>query len=207
MPYDPTRHHRRSIRLKGYDYTQPGAYFVTLVTHERMPLFGEIVNGEMRLNDIGRVSEQCWLDVPFHFPHVALDAFVIMPNHVHGILWIVESPPEILEMPETVGAKNFSPLPPPSSPSSSTKRPRGTSKTIGSVVRGFKIGVTKWVRKNTDIYIVWQQNYHEHIIRHERALNAIRRYILENPLRWHLDRENPARTGSDPLAQDIWGMF
>jgi putative transposase len=203
MPYDPTRHHRRSIRLKGYDYTQPGAYFVTLVTHERMPLFGEIVNGEMRLNDIGRVAERCWLDIPSHFPHVALDAFVIMPNHVHGILWIVESPPETPEMPEMVGAKNFSPLPPPSS----AERPRGTSKTIGSIVRGVKIGVTQWVRQNTDIYIVWQRNYYDRIIRNERALNAIRRYILENPLRWHLDRENPACTGPDPLAQAIWAMF
>jgi putative transposase len=104
MPYDPNRHHRRSIRLKGYDYTQPGAYFVTLVTYERMPLFGEIVNGEMRLNDIGRVAERCWLDIPSHFPHVALDAFVIMPNHVHGILWIIESPPGTAE---TERAKNF----------------------------------------------------------------------------------------------------
>jgi len=203
MPYDPTRHHRRSIRLKGYDYTQPGAYFVTLVTHERMPLFGEIVNGEMRLNDIGRVAERCWLDIPSHFPHVALDAFVIMPNHVHGILWIIESPPGTAEMPEMVGAKNFSPLPPPSS----TEHPRGTSKTIGSVIRGFKIGVTQWVRQNTDIYIVWQRNYYEHIIRNERALNAIRQYIIENPRRWQMDRENEARTAPDPLAQAIWNML
>ncbi len=204
MPYDPNRHHRRSIRLKGYDYTQPGAYFITIVTYERMPLFGDIVNGEMRLNAIGRVAERCWLDIPSHFPHVALDAFVIMPNHVHGILWIVESPPET---PEMVGAKNFLPLPPPSSPPSSTERPRGTSKTIGSVIRGFKIGVTKWVRQNTDIYIVWQRNYYEHIIRHERALNAIRQYIIENPRRWQMDRENQARTAPDPLAQAIWNML
>jgi len=203
MPYDPNRHHRRSIRLKGYDYTQPGAYFVTLVTYERMPLFGEIVNGEMRLNDIGRVAERCWLDIPSHFPHVALDAFVIMPNHVHGILWIIESPPGTAEMPEMVGAKSFSPRPPPSS----TEHPRGTSKTIGSVIRGFKIGVTKWVRQNTDIYIVWQRNYYEHIIRNERALNAIRQYIIENPRRWQMDRENEARTAPDPLAQAIWNML
>jgi putative transposase len=232
MPYDPNRHHRRSIRLKGYDYTQPGAYFVTLVTYERMPLFGEIVNGEMRLNDIGRVAERCWLDIPSHFPHVALDAFVIMPNHVHGILWIIESPPGTAE---TERAKNFSPpsppspsplsppspLPPPSPlsripsstrpPSSSqpppTEHPRGTSKTIGSVIRGFKIGVTQWVRQNTDIYIVWQRNYYDRIIRNERALNAIRQYIIENPRRWQMDRENEARTAPDPLAQAIWNML
>ena len=204
MPYDPNRHHRRSIRLKGYDYTQPGAYFITIVTHERIPLFGNIVNGEMRLNDIGRVAERCWLDIPSHFPHVELDVFVIMPNHVHRILWIVETPP-------MVGAKNFSPLPSspvsPLPPSSSAERPRGTSKTIGSIVRGFKIGVTQWVRQNPDVHTVWQRNYYERIIRNEYDPNTIRRYILENPLRWHLDYENPARTGSDPLAQAIQSVF
>ena len=199
----PNRHHRRSIRLKEYDYIQPGAYFITIYTYDRAGLFGEIVEGEMRLNDCGRVAEQCWLDIPSHFPHAELDAFVIMPNHVHGILWIVETPPAM------VGAKNFSPLPPtpPISPPTPTERPRGTSKTIGSVVRGFKIGVTKWARQNTDIHIVWQRNYYEHIIRHERALNAIRHYIIENPPRWHLDRENNARAAPDPLARAIWGMF
>jgi REP element-mobilizing transposase RayT len=222
MPYDPQRHHRRSIRLPGYDYTQPGAYFVTIVTHERMPLFGDIVDGEMRLNDAGRVAEQCWLDIPSHFPHVALDAFVIMPNHVHGILWIVETPPTTgaagtmgtVETVETVGAvgavgaKNFSPLPPsqpsplpPPRPSSqpsdissdAVPRPHGTSKTIGSVVRGFKIGVTKWFRHYTTIYTVWQRNYYEHIIRDDDGLARIRDYIQSNPQRWADDQENPFR--------------
>ena len=180
MRYDPERHHRRSIRLKGYDYSREGAYFVTICTQYRLCLFGEVVDGEMRLNDAGRIAEQCWLAIPNHFPHVALDAFVIMPNHIHGVLWIVGD----------VGAKNFSPLP-----------PRGTSKTIGSVIRGFKIGVTKWFRENTDIYTVWQRNYYEHIIRTEDALHRIRRYIATNPLRWHLDRENPQRLGEDEFDQ------
>ena len=143
--YDPQRHHRRSIRLQGYDYTQPGAYFITICTHEREPLFGDVVGGEMHLNDAGRIAEQCWLDIPNHFPHVELDEFVIMPNHVHGILWIVD------DVTVGVGAKNFSPLPSP--PPS-----RGTSKTIGSVVRGFKIGVTRWFSQNTSLYTVWQRN-------------------------------------------------
>ena len=197
MPFDPQKHHRRSIRLKGYDYTQPGAYFVTVVTHGRECLFGEIVDREMRLNEAGRMVEQCWLDIPSHFPHVELDAFVIMPNHVHGILWIVETPP-ITGMAGMVGAKNFSPLPSqPSSQSSqpsdissdAAPRPHGTSKTIGSVVRGFKIGVTKWFRQHTTIYTVWQRNYYERIIPDERALNAVRRYILANPVKWMQDAE------------------
>ncbi len=219
-PYDPARHHRRSIRLKGYDYTQPGAYFITLCVHERAHLFGAVVDGEMQLNDAGRVVEQCWRDISAHFPHVALDAFVVMPNHVHGVLWIVDTITEpdagtvgannhsptigAENLPPTIGAENLPPLPP---PDVSPPRPHGTSKTIGSVVRGFKIGVTQWFRQNTALYTIWQRNYYEHIIRHERALNAIRRYILENPLRWSLDRENIHRTGSDPLAREIWDMF
>lgn len=92
MPYDPTRHHRRSIRLKGYDYTQSGAYFITIVTHERWCLFGEIVNGHMHLNDAGRMIEWTWYDLPNHIEHIELDAFVVMPNHVHGIIIIRDRP-------------------------------------------------------------------------------------------------------------------
>ena len=88
--YDPKRHHRRSIRLKGYDYTQPGAYFVTTCTHNREPLFGRVVDGEMVLNALGEIVWACWREIPIHFPHVELDAFVVMPNHVHGIIWIVD---------------------------------------------------------------------------------------------------------------------
>jgi REP element-mobilizing transposase RayT len=167
---------RRSIRLQGYDYSQTGAYFVTVSTHGKKCLFGEIVDGQIMLNDAGRVAKQCWNDIPVHFPHVELDEWVIMPNHVHGILHIVYA---------TVGAKNFSPLP-------ITKRPRGTSKTLGSVIRGFKIGVTKWVRQNNVIHNVWQRNYYEHIIRNDDEMNRIREYIVNNPLQWESDRENPS---------------
>ena len=98
---DSPQRNRRSIRLKGYDYSWPGAYFVSICAHNRECLFGEIVNGGMVLNDAGRMAEQCWHNIPLHFPHVELDAFVVMPNHVHGILFVVDAP---------VGAKIFSPL-------------------------------------------------------------------------------------------------
>ncbi|MFM7372811.1 MAG: hypothetical protein ACKO2Z_34520, partial [Sphaerospermopsis kisseleviana] len=91
MPYNPEIHHRRSIRLKGYDYSQIGAYFVTICTHHRNCLFGEIVDGEMKLNTNGEVAKGCWLSIPRHFQNVELDEFVIMPNHVHGIIIIVNS--------------------------------------------------------------------------------------------------------------------
>ena len=86
MKYDPQKHHRRSIRLKGYDYTSLGAYFITICTHQRHYLFGEIIDGEMRLNQMGQSVQAHWNRLPTHFPHLKIDAFVIMPNHIHGIL-------------------------------------------------------------------------------------------------------------------------
>ncbi|MCL6512678.1 MAG: hypothetical protein K6U78_18570 [Anaerolineae bacterium] len=111
MTYDPNRHHRRSIRLRGYDYSQAGAYFVTIVTQNREPLFGEIVNGEMRLNESGACVVRWWEDIPRHFPGVDTDAFVVMPNHVHGIIVITDA--------DNVGAgspRPYAPIPPQNTP-------------------------------------------------------------------------------------------
>ena len=173
MPYDPKIHKRRSIRLRGYDYASAGAYFITICTHRHQCLFGTIVNGDLRLNDTGQRAQTCWNLIPDHFPHVRLDAFVVMPNHVHGILFTSEN--------GVVRAKNVSPLQP-------TRTLQGTSKTIGSIVRGLKIGVTKWARRNTAIQTVWQRNYWEHIIRSEPELAGLREYIANNPARWILDQ-------------------
>lgn len=181
---DPITQRRRSLRLHGFDYAQRGAYFVTVVARDHACLFGDVVDGAMRLNEAGRVAESCWAAIPDHFPHVALDAFVVMPNHVHGVVWIVG------DVSADVGArdraKDFSPL------RRGASNFRSPSKTVGSVVRGFKIGVTKWMRANTGIRDVWQRNYFEHVIRNEAALHRIRQYIIDNPARWHEDRENPA---------------
>ncbi|NLE46700.1 MAG: transposase [Chloroflexi bacterium] len=188
MPYHPAdTHHRRSIRLPGYDYAQAGAYFVTLCTQGRECLFGDVMDGVMQLNDAGLVAERCWLEIPTHFPRVVLDAVIIMPNHVHGILVITDSTVVGANNHSTVGAKDLSPL----RPSARTPLPSGTSGTIGSVVRGFKIGVTKWMRHNTSHFDVWQRDYYEHIIHNEESLRRIREYIVNNPLQWMLDRENP----------------
>jgi hypothetical protein len=93
MAFDPERHHRRTIRLKGYDYSQPGAYFVTICIQDRAYLFGEIVDGEMRLNDAGRMVHGVWHDMPHHYRGVDIDAFVVMPNHIHGIIILVGAGP------------------------------------------------------------------------------------------------------------------
>lgn len=181
---------RRSIRLKGWDYASPGWYFVTLCTWNRECLFGDIANGNVLLNDAGRNVKKCWQDIPGHFPNVTLDEFIIMPNHVHGIIFIAHSvgaykhTPQELDQPIRRRANIYSPLP-------DTPPLRSPSKTVGSVVRGFKIGVSEWFHKNTDMSAIWQRNYYEHIIRNETELNQIRQYIRSNPVSWMEDEENP----------------
>jgi len=187
MTYNPRKHRRRSIRLKGYDYTQPGAYFVTICTHRREMLFGRVVDGVMQLNEFGRIVEWTWYDLPNHVANITLDAFVIMPNHVHGII--------IINPPATVGAG--SPMvgagsePAPTIDAAAGPKPHG----LPEIVRQFKTFSARRInaRRGVRGVPVWQRNYYEHIIRNQRALNAIRRYIIENPARWQKDRENPHR--------------
>lgn len=133
-------------------------------------MFGEIVDGEMIPNEGGRAVEACWRAIPCHFPKTALDAFVVMPNHVHGIVEITVGANN-----DVLGANDYSPL-------------HGTSRTIGSIVRGFKTGVTKWFRAHTDMRTVWQRNYYEHIIRNDKAHLKIAEYIENNPHQWMEDR-------------------
>jgi len=364
MPYDPNRHHRRSIRLKGYDYSQAGAYFITICTQDRACLFGKVVNGEMRLNDAGRMVLAEWNMLPERFPHVVLDAFVVMPNHVHGIVVITNPATDdtattaptivgtgLVPVPNTgtmgavpnagtmgaapdagtmgaapnAGAMGAAPnagtmgaapddgtmgavpdagtmgaapnagtmgaapdartmgaapnagtmgaapddgamgaapdtgmmgaapndgmmgaapdagattrvaptavtivgtglVPVPDDgativgtglvPVPDDGATTRVAPTVGDIVGAFKSRVTvEYIRGvKTSGWPpfrgrLWQRNYYEHIIRNERALNAIRQYIIENPRRWQMDRENEARTAPDPLAQAIWNML
>jgi len=194
MKYDPQCHHRRSIRLKGYDYAQAGAYFVTICTRERACLFGEVVDGEMRLNDAGRMVERCWLDIPRHFPHVELDAFVIMPNHIHGIIVITSDPDVGARHVEArhVGARHAVPLQMAPHAEQFGKPVPGSLPTI---VRSFKSAATKRINiwRGTPGASVWQRNYYEHILRDEASWERVREYIANNPLQWAVDRENPHR--------------
>ena len=188
MRTDISGNHRRSIRVKDYDYSQAGAYFITICTHDRACLFGKIVDGKMTLNDAGRMAESCWQDIPDHFSHADLDEFVIMPNHIHGIIMLTDKDGTNGycrdEKCYCRGEKFFA-------PTTAHVKPKGTSKTVGSIVRGFKIGVTKWMRHNTTIRDVWQRNYWEHIIRNDDEMDRIRQYILDNPAQWDMDRNNP----------------
>ena len=181
-------HHRRSIRLKGYDYTQNGCYFLTICTRNRECLFGEIQNANMFLSNIGEKVRVCWQEIPNHFPQIVLHDYVIMPNHVHGIIEINNPQSSGSNMGMCtdavggVGANNYSPLRSSTNPASLSSRPNGTSRTVGSVVRGFKIGVTKRVG-----FSPWQRNYYEHIIRNSVAYNHIVQYMAQNPMKWEED--------------------
>ena len=186
--YGPFFLRRRSIRLKGYDYAQPGAYFVTLCTQGHVCLFGDIVDGEMQLNEYGRVVRQCWDEIPDHFPHAETDAFVIMPNHIHGILWIVHPPVGA----RPVGARHAAPLQEACPRVEQFGKPVPGS--IPTIVRSLKSAAAQRINalRGTPGVPIWQRNYYEHIVRGERDLDAIREYILANPARWPADPENPA---------------
>ena len=187
LKYDPDKHHRRSIRVKGYDYSQAGAYFITICTKNRESLFGEIIDNEIVLNDIGRLIQLSWFDLPNHYAHIELDEFVAMPNHIHGIIFF--SHPLTIES-DVVGA-GLKPAPTrivDSRPISKTKR-----QPLSEIVRAFKTFSARRINayRNTAGSPVWQRNYYEHIIRNEDDLNRIRQYIIDNPRDWDRDQENP----------------
>jgi putative transposase len=184
--HDPDRHHRRSVRLKGHDYAQPGAYFVTVCTRDRECLLGETVDREMQLNEAGKIARRCWEDIRSHFPHVALDAQIIMPNHVHGIIVITEF--RRGEASDSRGALNTGMGVPDASPLQ--QRPNGTQPgSLSAIVQNFKSISTRKMNaaRGAPRVPLWQRNYYEHVIRSDEELNAIREYILANPVNWPTD--------------------
>jgi REP element-mobilizing transposase RayT len=185
MPTGSIFPHRRSIRLKGYDYTSNGAYFITFCTMDRRHLFGTIRNAALDATPAGRIVNERWLALPEHHPGVVLDAFVVMPDHVHGIIIIDRPapPPSADETPiETDPYFNGSQL-----DGLHPARPNGApSGSLGAIVGSFKSSVTRHINKlnGTPAAPVWQRDYWERIIRNDRALFFIRRYIANNPANW-----------------------
>ncbi len=172
MRYNSEIHQRRSIRLKGYDYSQPGAYFVTNVAQKRKCLFGVIIDGKMRLNEAGRIVRWTWHDLPNHVANIELDEFIVMPNHMHGIIIIREN--------DFVGAG--------SEPTPTKSKPHS----LPEIIRQFKTFSAKRINqwRGTVGVSVWQRKYYEHIIRDENELNRIRQYIRNNPANWQNDKNN-----------------
>jgi REP element-mobilizing transposase RayT len=178
MKYDPQKHHRQSIRLRQYDYSWPGAYFVTLCVREKECVLGEIVDGEMRLSEWGRSVHAFWDEIPVHFPNVSIDGRVTMPNHGHAIIKIDHDRRGAVAAPhDGKTGEETSPLRP----------------TLGQIVAYYKYQTTKCINELRGMPGVpfWQRNYWEHVVRDEIDLNRIRQYIENNPLRWHEDQLNP----------------
>lgn len=167
---------RRSIRLKGYDYSFPSAYFVSMCTLDRKCLFGEIVDGKMVLNDFGRIVCNEWIRTGTIRDKTELDEFVVMPNHFHGIVCIIDKGRGTARRAPTV--EQFG---------------KPVSGSLPTIVRSFKSAVTKRINemRNTPGIKLWQRNYYERIIRNDNELNQIRKYIINNPAQWAFDRENP----------------
>ncbi|MFP4642299.1 MAG: transposase [Dehalococcoidia bacterium] len=173
MKYAPERFYRRSIRLKGYDYSRPGSYFITICTQNRECLFGEIKDGAMSLNNAGQIVAEEWEKSADIRNGIELDEFVVMPNHLHGIIVIRRGTARRAPTAEQFGAPVAGSLP--------------------TVIRSFKSAAAKRVNemRQTPGAKLWQRNYYEHIIRNENELHGIRQYIVNNPSKWDYDRENP----------------
>lgn len=158
-PYNPDRHHRRSIRLPHHDYSSPGTYFLTLCTHNRQPLFGTISNQTFQPNTIGTIVQHHWLSLPRFHAHLSLDSWIIMPNHLHGLLNLGDFDQNQIRKP------------------------------VSEIIRGFKTFSARQInraRQATKIP-VWQRDYYEHIVRNQDDLDRIRLYITQNPLNWLQD--------------------
>lgn len=187
--FDHQQHHRHSIRLPNYDYSQPGAYFVTIVTRHRKCLFGEVVDGMMMLNRFGTVAKQQWEKLPQRFPGIELGAFMIMPNHMHGIIEIVTG---------RGTADNWHDLSEVLSRRAPTREQfqKPVKGSIPTIIRSYKSAVSYRINlmRGTQDIPVWQRNYYEHIIRNERDLQAKTDYIESNPILWGKDHENPMRS-------------
>ncbi|HEX4953797.1 MAG TPA: transposase [Thermoanaerobaculia bacterium] len=192
MRFDPDRHRRRSLRLKSYDYSQAGGYYVTVVAQDRESLFGEVTSQTMRLNDAGRMVDSVWRDLALFYPGVRLDAFVVMPNHIHGVLFLVGATPR--GCPPGGGRRGEEGQARGPAPTASLSLPDVVHRFKTLTTRRYIEGVKQqgWMTFRARL---WQRNYHEHVIRDEESLALIREYIANNPAGWAEDQENPGRLG------------
>ena len=184
-----------STRLKGYDYARNGFYFVTICAKDKELYFGNIVNKKIVLSEIGKIANKFWLEIPNHFPHVKLDYYVVMPNHVHGIIVInnnddvrgrdVRGRDVAVQRLYTDVDKKYN-----------GKYPRMSKispkpKSLSTIIRSYKSIVSKIVHiKYSEYCFAWQTRFHDHIIRSDDELNRVRQYIINNPEKWELDRNN-----------------
>jgi REP element-mobilizing transposase RayT len=187
------RYRIESARLKGWDYSSPGYYFIIICTKNMECLFGKITGGKIILSEMGKIAEQYWREIPVHFNDIILDEFVVMPNHIHGILSIVPTPKPIVETPNlgvsTMGL-GVTTIPGvstitgvPTEHDKNIKKPAN----IGIVINQYKRICTIRIRTSNPGISIWQPRFHDHIIRDENELNRIRQYIIDNPVNWRKD--------------------
>lgn len=167
-----------STRLQHWDYTANAFYFVTICTHDRLPLLGEIVAGAMVPSEAGQIVDEEWRRTCDVRPHVAIDKYVVMPNHVHGIIVLNSDESVLGATPEKTSQRDVS-------------TPRLVAGSLGAIVNQFKGACTKRIRDAGVTEFGWQPRFYDHIIREEEALNRIRQYIVDNPLKWELEQETP----------------
>lgn len=191
MTYELKKHHRRSIRLREWNYSRSGAYFVTVCTQDRKCLFGDIINAEIVLNESGKMIWKWWNEVNNKFQYVQTDEVIVMPNHFHGIIFIDEN--------TSVGAALCGRPIEHQQPDQIKGQPHRVAPTsLFDIMDWFKTMTTNGYIQGVKKYKwepfpgkLWQRNYFDRIIRNETELNKIREYILNNPLKWELDKENP----------------
>lgn len=175
MKYNPAIrkniYRRKSIRLKGWDYSKEGLYFITICTKNKECLFGSVQNGTMELNEIGWIADQYWKEIPKHYHHVKLHEFILMPNHLHGIIQIVSqyNADDDYNAPQT--RKFGNPIP----------------GSISTIINQYKSSVKRWCNQNGYENFKWQSRFHDHIIGSTEEFNRIERYIRNNPMNWHND--------------------
>ena len=177
MDAPPT--HRHSIRIQDFDYSQPASYFITICAHGRKSIFGEVILGKMRRNPLGEIVNECWCDLPQHFPGAELHAHILMPNHFHALFIIRER------------ARHSLPLR--AQKTSTEAFCRSVQGSVPTIVRSLKAAVSRQARSEfyRPAMAIWQRNYFEHVVRNEADFKNIRRYIIQNPARWEFDEENP----------------
>ncbi|MDD5088399.1 MAG: transposase [bacterium] len=174
---------RKRLRLSDYDYSRAGGYFITVCTKDKQSLLGNIESGTSILSDWGKIAQQVWRALPETYPRVELDEFVVMPNHIHAILFLQDEP------------SNIAPSVSSSRGGLSEAQPDRASASLSEIIRHFKTTSAKAVNRarRTPGHPVWQRGFHEHVIRNEEDLFNTRQYIRQNPLKWELDRENPSQ--------------
>lgn len=182
MSVNNPKHKRRSIRLPEYDYLREGAYYITICAQDRKCIFGEITDGQMKLNPYGEIARNEWVKTGELRPYVIPDVFVIMPNHIHGVLIITDDD-------HSRGTMHRA-------PTGATERfGKPVAGSLPTIIRCYTAAVTRQINKlrNTPGHKIWQRNYYEHVIRNDKSYHKIRQYIIENPLYWAQDDENPNR--------------